>query len=166
MAEVTAVLAAVKAALSTAFPAGTPVHTAKRQAAGGKQQQGGFPFGGKLPALVVSCNEPEEVDRVMSFEHVSLGFVVTVEYVKSAQAVPAGVTPTAAPTALEDPGLRDVRDLIRSTLYRTIGAAVPSAFDTRHKALPPYESTAEDQARVLVSGEEFTFTVLVPRPGA
>lgn len=163
MADVTAVFAAVKDALASAFP-GVPFHQGKRHAAGEKHQQGGFPFGGMLPAIVVSCPDPEQVDGVPSFEHMSLGYRVVVEYVKSAQAMPAGAAAVAAPTAIEDDELRGVRDLIRNTLYRTIRATVSNAFDTRHKALRPYDATGEDQARLLVSGEEFTFTTMVPRP--
>jgi len=160
----TDILAAVKAAMLAAFP-GSAVRTSKRRVAAGENKKGGWSQGYPTTCFVISCPDPEEVDKAATFERMSLGFAVCVEYVKPAQAKVENAVDDGPATVVEDPDVREKRETIRNTLYRTL-TAVDGVFDTRTRSLPVYEQTAEGGAVLLVSGELFTFTASVPRPGA
>ena len=160
--DATLILAAVKSALVAAYPA-IPVKTSKRSAVGGKPARGGWTPGYPSACFVISCDAAENVDKCGSFEHVSVGYAVAVEYVKPAQATVAGAVDTGAAAVVEDQDVREKRDAMRDALYKTL-AAVPGCFDTRTRSLSPYDQSGDGGAVLLVSGEEFTFTTVVPRP--
>ena len=162
MAEASDILAAIKAVLETAYPA-TPVRTSKRAAAGGKQLVGGWAQGYPTTCFVVSCSDGEEVDKCGDFEYVSVGYKVVVEYVKPAQAAVAAAVDSGPAPVVEDPDVRDKRETMRGALYKTL-AGVGGAFDTRHRSLPAYDQPGEGGAVLLVSGQEYTITTVVPRP--
>lgn len=162
MPDVTIVLAAVKSALAAAYPT-VPVKTSKRTAAGGRPQQGGWAPGYPAPCFVLSSATAEAIDKVPSFEHVSVGYRIVVEYVKPAQAAVADAVDTGPAPVVEDEDVREKREAIRDALYKTL-AAVPGFFDTRTESLLPYDQTGDGNAALLVSGEAFTFTTTIPRP--
>jgi hypothetical protein len=162
MADATDILAAVATVLTALYPK-IPVRVTKRRTAGGKNMEAGWQSGYPVPCLVVSCEEPEEIDRVPSFLSVSVGYPVTVEYVKAVRQGIANAPNSGSTVVVEDPDVRATRQALRRALYVPKLAGAPAVWDVRHKSRPAYEKAGDGGAVLLCSGEQFTYTVTEAR---
>lgn len=158
-ADASTLLSDVAAELADLYPA-LPIVVRKREAANGRQLQGGWNLGERLPCLVVSSGDDEQVDEHGTFEEVSVGYAVLVEYVKAAAAaVPGGATPTEA---AEDSDVRDRRQAIRRRLYKPRLASLPLISNVTLRPRKPYEMAGQEKA--ISTGQVFTFETYESRP--
>lgn len=159
-ADATNILNAVAAELATLYPAmANAIKIRKREAVGGRQQFGGWTEGFPLPCLVVSSEDGEPIDDYGTFEDVSVGYSVLVEYVKAVAAkVPSGDTPAEG---AEDSDVRDFRAAIRFQLYSPQLTGLPVAINVVEVNKGIYELVGGGKA--LSSGQIFTYHVWEPR---
>lgn len=153
-AEITQILDAVKTALEGAYPT-IPVLVKANPATGsGRNPMPGWTPGSALPCFVVTEIGEERVDQSASFELITLGYPVTIEYLK------AGAPQNWA----DDPEVRTKRIELEDLLYQNGVAGIPSnVFDTRFATLPVYQpNEAQD---VVASGIVIVYTLNRPRPG-
>jgi hypothetical protein len=153
-ADATNILAAVKAALGAVYST-ISVQTSKRRAAEGKPLEGGWTPGYPETCFVVTCGDAEEIDKVGTFEHVSVGYRVLVEYIKPSQQTVTDAVDAGPVTVVEDPDVRDKRQAIRRALFVSPMPGFSAGFHVGHMAKPPYEQMADGGAVLLVSGELF-----------
>lgn len=153
-AEITEILDAVKVALETAYP-DIPVRVkAKPATEPGKLPAPGYTVGSKIPCFIVTEWNAERVDESASFELITLGYPVTIEYLKAA----------APENWADDPDVRTKRIELEDLLYRNGVAGVPAnVFDVRFATLPVYQSNEAENA--VASGVVFVYTLQRARPG-
>lgn len=164
MADATDILNAV-AGVITALAPTVPVRISKRRAADGRNMESGYQSGFPLPCYVLSCNDAEDIDRVSaSFLYLTVGYAVTVEYVKAAQQAITNAPNDGATTVVEDPDVRNVRAALRAALFKAALPGVPVVFHVRYAPRGVYEKQSDTGAVVLVSGQTFTYFTTEPRP--
>ncbi len=162
-ADATTILNAVKAVL-TGLYAAVPVYESKRAAVRGKNPESGWQAGFKVPCFVISCGDPEPIDKRGTFTQETVEYPVLVEYVWVSQAVIASPPNVGSPVGVEDPAIRDIRDAIRAALYKPYLVSNVTR-DVTTRMQKPYEipqSTGE--GRLVASGEQFTYLTTVTRP--
>ncbi len=152
--DITLILEAVKGAVEGAYPGIPVIVKAAGATEGGKAPQPGWTPGTALPCFIVSELAAEKVDEVPSFQNVSLGYPVVVEYCKSA----------APKNWADDPDIRDKRIALEDLLYRIGVSGVPaSVFDVRFGSLPVYQPNGAGD--VVCSGVLLLYTLNHTRPG-
>ena len=157
----TTALDAVAAALAALYP-DVPVRVRKLPAAGAEALKGGWTPGFPLPCFVVSGQDAEDVDEFGTFELVSVGYKVLVEYVKAAAAaVPSGGVPAEG---AEDSDVRDKRAAVRGRLYTSPLGTLPPLIDLKNVPRVAYESAGGGKA--WSSGQLFVFGVYEGRPAS
>lgn len=157
--DATLILEQIAAELADLYPT-IEVKIRKRESANGKQLFGGWTEGFPLPCLVVSEGTPEPIDKYGSFEEISVGYPVLVEYVKATAAnVPGSATPTEG---AEDQDIREKRQQIRQRLYKPALAPLPFIVDVDMISKPPYDIGASKNA--VVSGQIYRFETWEVRP--
>ena len=162
-ADATDILTAVKSVLTALYQA-IPVMVSKRRAASERNMAGGFQEGFPSTCFVVSCGEPEEIAKLSTFTRYAVGYPVSVEYVRPAQAAVANAPNGGAATVVEDPDVREKRAAIRAALYKPKLAGASVVFNVTHRSLGVYDSPGDGKAVRLVSGELFIYSTTEPRP--
>ncbi len=152
--DITLILEAVKTAIEGAYPAIPAIVKAAAATEGGKAPSPGWTPGTALPCFIISELAAEKVDEVASFQNVTLGYPVVIEYCKSA----------APKNWADDPDVRDKRVELEDLLYRIGVAGVPaSVFDVRFSSLPVYQPNGASD--VVCSGILMLYTLNHLRPG-
>jgi hypothetical protein len=141
----------------------TPEHPTTPPAVAGEPLKGGWTPGYPETCFVVTCGDAEEIDKVGSFEHVSVGYRVLVEYVKPARAAVTNAVDAGPETVVEDPDVRDKRQAIRRALYVSPFPGLPPGFHVSHMPRPAYEEMGDGGTVLLVSGELFLVVIVEPR---
>ncbi len=163
--DATQILAAVVSELAALYPdldADGAIYVKKREAAHGKQLWGGWTQGMKLPCLIVTEGVPEPIDKYGSFDEVSVGYPILIEYAKATAAkVPSGDTPTEG---AEDSDIRDNRQTTRRTIYRPALPGLTFIIDVEMTSKPPYEIGGGNVG--TVSGQVYRFETWEPRADA
>ncbi len=153
-ADITAVLAAMKAVLEATYSTIPVLVKARSAGEPGKVPASGWMPGDPCPSHVLSELEPEHVDESASFEIITLGYPVALEAVF-----------TGAPQPWDDdPDVRQRRIELMNLFYKDSVTGFPSnVFDARYKTLPVYAGNPEEN--VMISAQIFTYTLSLPRPG-
>lgn len=159
-ADATLILSGIEAVLKALRPDAF-VYITKRPVAGGKPPSGGWNPGWRFPAFVLSAADPEEIDAGGDFETVTVGYAVTVEYVKQSA---AKTSADGDPRYDEDPEFRDARQAVRRALYKPALGGVANPTNVRARNRPVYEFSGAGGSPVTVSGAVYTFEVGEPRP--
>lgn len=154
-APITVILNAVEAALVAAYP-DIPVRVkAKAATEPGKFPAPGYTVGSKIPCFIVTEGDAERVDESASFEVITLGYPVTVEYLKAA----------APENWADDPDVRDKRLELEEMFYESGVPGIPSSvFDVRFASLPIYRPNEAENA--VASGVVLVYTLQRTRPGS
>lgn len=160
-ADATDLMDAVAAELADLYPT-IPVYTSKRSASRDRYPMGGYQPGYASTCFVVSMADAEPIDDIGSFEEVSVGYPIVVEYIKPAMQKVTGST-SGNPSVVEDPDIRDKRKAIRQRLYKPRIAAIGTIVDIKHTNLRPGDTVADNKP-LVVAGQVFTFTLWESRP--
>lgn len=155
-ADSTQIMASFVSALATLYP-GVPAKTSRQPVARGKPLVGGWTPGYPSTCFVVTSSEAEDVDKSGSFETVSVAYRVLVEYVKPLQQAVTGAVDGGPPGVTDDPDIRDERQLLRRTLYKTF-PTVANVYDVRIQPRPVYEQSGAGDGVLVVTGAEFRVT--------
>lgn len=146
---------AIKTALLAEYPTIPVLIKAASAGAPGKIPQPGWTAGSQVPCFCISELDAEKVDQSATFELITLGYPVVVEFVKSS--APKGW--------LDDPDVRTKRIELEDLLYTNGLAGIPAnVFDVRFGTLPVYAGNAAED--VVISAVVLTYTLTRARPDA
>ena len=158
-ADATDLLDAIESELTTIYP-GVAIRQSKRQAADGRQFDGGWAEGYPLPCFIISIAEPEVIDDAGTFETYSERYSALIEYVKAAEAKVTGGEGKPA-KVVEDPEIRDVRQTLLDNFYKRL--QLTRLFDVRVKTRGIWDPSGG--GKLLATGVAFTFDFWRTRPG-
>lgn len=151
--DMTQVINAIVAEVEDLYPT-IPVFRSKRPGVSKPPGDAGWNLGTVSTAFVVSGIESENVDSTGTFEQVSVGYKVLIEYIKPAEKVVTGES-GRPPRVAEDSDVRDVRQAIRRRIYKPQLGAIPSVSNVSNRPSAAYDWAGGNT--LVASGQLFEF---------
>jgi hypothetical protein len=159
-ADMTSVLDAIESELNTLYPT-IPVIQSKRAANDGSAKDAGLNIGSPLTCFVISGDETENVDEEGTFDLVSVGYSILIEYIKPAEQQVTSI-PNRPPRVVEDSDVRDKRQAIRQLIYKPqLTGSLGVVGNVKNRPATPYQTAGGDMA--LCSGQVFEFELYETR---
>lgn len=146
--NVSAVLSGVQSALTVLYP--SPMRVLIRKGLPGPDPASplcGWTAGDPCPCIVVTCPDPEEIDKFGTLEHICVQYAVVVAYVKP---VAGGPVPRE-----DDDDIRQFRQNVRDALYKPTLEGVGVVWGVGFRSREIYTPAAGGTVAVSVSAEEF-----------
>lgn len=158
-ADMTQVIDAIAAEVADLYPT-IAIIKSKRPSVSKPPGDAGWNLGTASTAFVISGLETENVDATGTFEEVSVGYKVLIEYIKPAEKTVAGET-GRPPRVAEDPDVRDKRQAIRRRIYKPQLGSIPSVSNVANRPSVAYDWTGG--TTLVASGQLFEFELYEPR---
>lgn len=158
-ADMTQVIDAVVTELEDLYPT-IPVFKSKRPSVSKPPGDAGWNLGSVSTCFVVSGLDDENVDSTGTFEQVSVGYKVLIEYIKPAEKVVTGEA-GRPPRVAEDLDVRNKRQEIRRRIYKPQLGAIPSVSNVANRPKVAYDWAGGNT--LVASGQLFEFELYEER---